>query len=121
MSLTFKEFQRVSQQRNGAWHNDGVRPWVLPDYGNAAAGEMGELCNYIKKLQRVRDGLRNVSDNTINDETVLKTMVGREIADVLSYLVLVCIQEGLDMESVLIDKFNAVSDRVGLSEFKLAA
>lgn len=114
--LTIREFQRISRERNEAWQHDGTRRWILPDYGNAAAGEIGELCNYIKKLQRVRDGLRNVSDHTIADVIVLRTMIGREVADVLSYLVLICNQEGIDLEEALIEKFNAVSERVGLPQ-----
>jgi NTP pyrophosphatase (non-canonical NTP hydrolase) len=95
--LSFKDFQAVSAGRNQAWQHGGSRRWIKSDYGNATAGEAGELMNYVKKLQRVLDGLTNVSDHTIADLGVLKTMIGREVCDVMSYTVLVCIEGDLDM------------------------
>lgn len=87
-------FQAAAVERNYTKH------WDLPRWGNALAGEVGEACNIIKKIDR-------------GDPGIGKNELADELADVLGYLVLVADHAGIDLEAAAIDKFNRVSDRIG--------
>jgi NTP pyrophosphatase (non-canonical NTP hydrolase) len=94
------------------WHPHGIESWSLSDWGIALAGECGELCNVVKKLNRVRDGIPG------NKETPeeLQKALGDEIADVYIYLDLFARRVGVNLEDVIRAKFNATSERVGFPE-----
>jgi NTP pyrophosphatase (non-canonical NTP hydrolase) len=77
----------------------------LSYYGNAAAGEMGEACNVIKKLERERLGLDG-SRATVAD-------LATELADVEVYVSLIAIKAGIDLKRATVDKFNATSKKLG--------
>lgn len=94
------------------WHPQGLDSWSLSDWGVALAGEVGELCNVIKKLNRIRDGLTGNKETPEN----LKTEVGREIADVFIYLDLLARRAGFNLEDVVREKFNSTSERLGFPE-----
>lgn len=79
--------------------NEGEDDWSLQDWAVAAAGEMGEMCNLVKKLRR--------------GEPVDPADVGREIADTITYLDFVAWKLGLDMGQEVIRKWNEVSERIG--------
>ena len=79
----------------------GVEIWGPMQWGCALAGEAGELCNELKKLER--DG----------DTPERKRKIEDEMADVLCYLDLTAARLGIDLESITRRKFNAVSDRIG--------
>ena len=83
----------------------GPEWWAL-----CAAGEMGETCDAVKKLvtNHKRDPLKRKTREDI----------GEEIADTVIYLDLLAASLGLDMWTIIRNKFNAVSDRVG-SDVKL--
>jgi len=73
--------------------------------GNELAGEVGEACNVIKKLERERMGLRG-SRATIHD---LKS----ELADVVICADLIAMHLGIDLEAAIADKFNDTSMQRG--------
>jgi NTP pyrophosphatase (non-canonical NTP hydrolase) len=103
--LTFKELRAVNIERcNSAFFplesKDG--PW----WGNAMAGECGEACNVVKKIDR--DGL--------TDERVAS--LAKELADVVTYADLLAARYGIDLGHAIAAKFNEVSERVG-SELRL--
>lgn len=78
-------------------------------YSNAAAGEMGELCNLLKKayLEKCdRDG---------TEITPLK--ICEEAADVIIYLELLCSTFGLSLSECLRYKFNSKSKEIGCELF----
>jgi len=102
----------VNLQRCLRWHPQGIESWSLSDWAVALAGEVGELCNVIKKLNRIRDGLPG---NKESPEQLLANL-GPEIADVFLYLDLLCRRAGLVLESAVRDKFNATSQRLGFPE-----
>lgn len=70
-------------------------------FGLALAGEVGELCNLIKK--QYRDGVNKRSE------------IADEIADVLIYLDLLAARYDIDIAKATTSKFNHVSDRLGLN------
>jgi NTP pyrophosphatase (non-canonical NTP hydrolase) len=63
------------------------------------AGECGEACNLIKKLRRGQD--------------ITVESIGKELADVVTYVDLLAARLGIDLEVAIINKFNEVSDRCG--------
>ena len=77
----------------------GIDSWSETDWGCAAAGEMGELCDLLKKRRRGQD--------------IPLEAVGKEIADVVTYLDLLCAKLGLSLQDVVTKKFNEVSARCG--------
>lgn len=73
--------------------------WSETDWGCALAGEVGELCNLLKKRKRGQDvPLKAVMD---------------EIADVVIYADLLAARLGVHLSGPIRDKFNEVSERVG--------
>lgn len=75
--------------------------------GNELAGEVGEACNVIKKLERERLGIRG-SRATVDD-------LADELADVLICADLIAMQYGIDLDAAVSRKFNATSQKVGLA------
>lgn len=102
MSLTFLRLRTINAQRCERWHR--LDSWTLSDWGVAAAGEMGEACNVIKKLNRVRD---NVFGATF--ETATLEDLADELADTIMYIDLLAARAGIDLEDAVRRKFNAVS------------
>lgn len=110
--LTFADLRAANAKRVKRWHPGGVTDWSLSDWAVAMAGEAGELCNVVKKLNRERD---RITGNTAS-EAELRDALGKEIADTLIYLDLLAMRAGLDLAEVTIGKFNEVSERVGFPE-----
>lgn len=77
--------------------------WTASEWGLALAGEAGEVCNAIKKLNRGDGDTKSVVE---------------EIGDVIIYADLLLAFLSTDMESTIVNKFNKVSDKVG-SKIKL--
>lgn len=78
--------------------------WALSAWSNAVAGEAGELCNLIKKIER--------GDHTLEE---VREEVAYEIADVITYLDILALRCGIDMGDATRVKFNIVSERVGVN------
>lgn len=69
-------------------------------------GEVGELLNVVKKLEREDRGWRGSRANPVDFED--------ECADVLICLDKLARRRGVDLAAVTVRKFNATSDKVGL-------
>lgn len=74
--------------------------------GNELAGEVGEACNVIKKLERERMGIRGSRDTVDH--------LAEELADVVICVDLIAMQYGIDLDGAVARKFNATSEKVGL-------
>lgn len=84
-------------------------PEQVPDLsfrGNELAGEVGEVCNVIKKLERERLGWRGSRDTVEH--------LAEELGDVVICASLIAISAGIDLDESVIAKFNATSEKVGL-------
>jgi NTP pyrophosphatase (non-canonical NTP hydrolase) len=75
--------------------------WTETDLGCALAGEVGELCNMLKKRKRKKHKGDNIS----------KKECGKEMADVLAYLLVLAEKMDIDITEAYVDKFNEVSRR----------
>lgn len=74
--------------------------------GNELAGEVGEACNVVKKIERERRGLRG-------SRATLDQLI-EELADVVICVDLLALVEGIDLEEAVRNKFNKTSEKVGL-------
>lgn len=86
------------------WDNEGRIDAAYR--GNELAGEVGEACNVIKKLERERRGIRG-SRATVAE-------LADELADVVICADLIAMQYGIDLDAAVARKFNATSEKVAL-------
>ncbi len=91
--------------RDAEW-NTGSEKMSLAFRGNELAGEVGEACNVIKKLERERLGLRG-SRATVGD-------LAEELADAIICAYLIAMDAGIDLDRAVSAKFNATSEKYGL-------
>lgn len=91
---------RNSFRCDSSYHD--VDDWSANDWATALAGEVGELCNLLKKRRRREE----IPDQDIADE----------MADVFLYLDLLATRCRINLPAAIIDKFNEVSVRVGSGE-----
>lgn len=136
--LSFSQVVRANLVRRHRWHAAGRR-WEPADWGNAVAGENGELMtelvdffltclrvaskvgesnNTIKKLQRLIDGHRSENDPGRHYESIAdaKQAVLKEMCDAIHYYTILAGELDLDLPRGMIDVFNAVSERYGFPE-----
>lgn len=113
INMTFKAFSEINASRCARWHP--IKSWSLSDWATATAGELGEACNIIKKLNRHRD---SVVGNTGKDadEAYLRECLAKELADTFTYLDLLATAAGIDLGKAVVDKFNEVSRKHGMPE-----
>jgi NTP pyrophosphatase (non-canonical NTP hydrolase) len=114
LPLTFDEFSRLNAARCEAWPhygNSGPREYPASQLVHKIAGEAGELA---QEFARAQDIILNGGSSDLYPAKVLD-----EIADVVTYCDLLCSHYGVNLYDVLVRKFNVVSDRVGLPEYKM--
>lgn len=109
--LTFRTLRGGNRARLPQFKNRRGEPahsekdgsdWALSAWCNAVTGELGELANLIKKIER--------GDMSLEEA---RQEVSDELADVVTYLDILAFRCGVDLGDATIDKFNRVSERVG--------
>ena len=109
--LTFNELRQANINRLPTFKNSRGEPahskpdgsdWCLAQWCNAVTGELGEAANLIKKIER--------GDFTLDEK---REELGKEFADIVTYLDILSLQAGVNLGEATIDKFNEVSERVG--------
>lgn len=110
--LTFNDLSSVSIARTRRWHDP--QSWSPQMWGLAAAGEMGECANALKKLHRHDEGIQQNAASA--DRETLVRNVAMEIGDTVVYLDLLAQRLGLRLEDCVRDTFNRVSVREGFPE-----
>ncbi len=78
--------------------------WTRADWLEAAVGELGEYANFSKKFRR----------GDIN-AVEFKEAARKELADVVTYLDILADQLGINLGDAVREKFNSVSNRVGVA------
>lgn len=111
MRLSFNELRRINVIRCEEGFGHKLDAWSLSDWTVAAAGEMGELCNVVKKLNRNRDGIANTKGET---EQQLRQAICDEAADTVIYLDLLLAWLGYDLSDCIVKKFNEDSELRGI-------
>jgi NTP pyrophosphatase (non-canonical NTP hydrolase) len=103
--MTLKKLRTAQVLRQKLWDAGGDLD--LSYLGNAAAGEMGEACNIIKKLERARLGLKGSRATT--------DQLADELGDVIIYLDLIAQKLGIDLDEAIRNKFNKDSMKHGFN------
>lgn len=106
MTLTLAMLRDANIARDKEW-NTGSERIPLSFRGNELAGEAGEACNVIKKLERVRLGLKGSVSTT--------EALAEELADVVICADLIAMDCGINLATAIEEKFNATSMQVGLN------
>jgi NTP pyrophosphatase (non-canonical NTP hydrolase) len=101
---THATLRAANVARNKEWDAGGQIS--LSFRGNELAGETGEACNVIKKLDRERLGLRG--------SRATKEQLAEELADVIICADLIAMDVGIDLEDAVRRKFNKTSENNGL-------
>lgn len=103
--LTFDELRSANIERNKQWDPNGklTTEFRAMELG----GEIGELLNVVKKLVRERLG--------ISGSRTTREAFEEEAADAMITLDLLCMAEGIDLAAATKRKFNATSDKLGLT------
>ncbi len=114
MKLDLQTFRPLNVQRATTgfkcYENQPLTYWTT-----ALAGEVGELCNMIKKMQRVeKGGIDGGSSYTAKDIT--KAMLKEEIGGIAIYLDLLASLLDVDLEDAIIDTFNSKSEKYGFEQ-----
>ncbi len=106
--LTFADLRKADADRQAYW--GGAENWTLADWSNALAGEVGEVCNVVKKLRRPHLG--TVGNDF--DAAHYTAQLGSEIGDVLIYLDLLAKAAGLDLAECAQRAFNEKSAKLDM-------
>lgn len=102
--LDLRDLQAANASRQDEW--PGAQA-VTPSYrGNELAGEVGEACNVIKKLERMRLGIAGSTDTVEH--------LAEELGDVIICVALIANEFGIDISDATRAKFNETSVKVGL-------
>lgn len=110
-SLNFDTLRRANTMRLPQFKNPKGEPahsepdgsdWALSAWCNAVCGELGEAANLIKKIER--------GDFTLEEK---RAELGKEFADIVTYLDILAMRAGVDLGEATTAKFNEVSARVG--------
>lgn len=80
---------------------DDGSDWSNAQWVMALTGEVGELANVLKKIDR--------GDYTLED---VQQEVANELADIMTYLDILAYRLNVDLGKATMDKFNEVSERV---------
>jgi NTP pyrophosphatase (non-canonical NTP hydrolase) len=99
--LTFQAFQDANTLRSKEAFA-GSHEWGVSEIAVAIAGEAGELCNIVKKINR--------GDFTLEEK---RLEVLKEAADTITYCDKLITKLGARTDEVLRQKFNEVNERVG--------
>lgn len=102
MDLTELRVANITRQLE--W--DPTNQISLSYRGNELAGEVGEACNVIKKIDRERMGIRG--------SRATPGQLAEELADAIICIDLIAAAEGIDLSTALRNKFNATSEKYGL-------
>lgn len=104
MMLTIETLQSKNYDRNKIW--DPEEKLTPLFFAAELAGEVGEACNVVKKLEREKLGLRGSRD-TIEH-------LGEELADVIIVACLLANQFDIDLDDAICEKFNKTSNLLQL-------
>lgn len=99
-----KQLREKNIARNQEWA--GAVELSLSFAGNELAGEVGEACNILKKLEREKLG---IVGSRSTPEALLE-----ELADVIICVDLIGMRFGFDIEEAVKNKFNKTSEQRGL-------
>lgn len=128
MNIDFDDLRRANiarlplfkdKQGNIAHSLPDGSDWRPSDWMTAITGETGELASFLKSARRGDFGHLAMlcTDGSVHPERMpydIKSKIAKEIADILIYLDLLAYQLRLDLGEIVAQKFNEVSERIGV-------
>ena len=103
--MNFEVLRKANVERDKEWSEGEVK--FTPLFrATELAGEVGEACNVVKKLEREAMGLRGSRSSKISLAT--------ELADVIICADLLAMEYGIDLAAAVRVKFNSTSIDRGL-------
>ena len=102
--MDFQTLRQANSKRHTEWAKGDTLP--LSFRGLELAGEAGEACNALKKLERARLGLVGGNED-------LQGLL-EELADVVICAALIAMDLGIDLGAAVAEKFNRTSAKYGL-------
>ncbi|MCZ7591648.1 MAG: nucleoside triphosphate pyrophosphohydrolase family protein [Kiritimatiellae bacterium] len=97
--MTFSEYQ-AGAAKTAVYPGRGTGNWIYPALG--LAGESGEICEKIKKCIRDDDG-------KMSEER--RSLLAKELGDVLWYVATMCSELNLSMEDVAAGNLKKLAAR----------
>lgn len=97
--MMFSQLTKANSARCQEWDPEGKLGLLF--FSNELAGEVGEACNVVKKLERERLGIPG-SRATLDD-------LADELADIVIMADLVAFSSGINLEAAIARKFNRTS------------
>lgn len=115
--LTFNYFSIKNKMRSDRWHGgNGIMDWSPSEWGVAMAGEAGEVCDAIKKLNRIEHGFTSNNPRQPKDKEQAIADILKEIGDTGAYLDLLAQRLGSTLGACMQIVFNEISQRENLPE-----
>lgn len=102
--MDLRELRVANKKRHIEWANGADIP--LSFRGLELAGEAGEVCNELKKIERTRLGM-------VGGKSGMQDLQ-EELADVIVCVDLIAMDLGIDLGDALREKFNKTSEKYGL-------
>ena len=102
--MDLQELRTANEKRHVEWAQGNDIP--LSFRGVELAGEVGEACNEIKKLERTRIGIAGGKEGLAD--------LTEELADVLICVDLIAMDLDIDLSAALRAKFNKTSEKLNL-------
>ncbi len=113
-TLNFRQLRETNESRVKRWHKGGIKEWSISEWAVAMMGEAGEICDAIKKLNRIETGAQNLSDIDTKEKAL--DAIGEELADTILYADLLAQACNINLEFAIMRKFNSVSEKYGFPE-----
>lgn len=103
MTDFLQQLRRANQERMLEWDPDGKLSSLF--YAVELAGEVGEACNVVKKLEREQAGIPGSRSTPVALE--------EELADIVIVVDLLAERYGIDLATAIAQKFNTTSRNRG--------
>ena len=94
--LTNEKLREANVARCAIWHKDEKIPWTTAQWCVAMCGEVGEVLDQVKKLNRITSG---IPGNKRTDAQVVEDL-GSELCDVILYADLLAHECGIGPEEL---------------------
>ena len=115
MQLDLEKFRKLNKERAiegfKTYDNVPITYWTT-----ALMGEGGELCNMIKKLERVKHGGVD-GGTTYTAKNITKEKLMEEIGGIAIYLDLLASFLDIDLGEAIVKTFNSKSDTYGFKQY----
>lgn len=113
-NLSFATLREINARRSNLWMR-GVS-WTRADWITALVGEVGEMANFSKKMNRIENGLVGNVKVEDTDLEELRQGFNKELGDIMLYLDLLADSVGVDLAEITVEVFNRKSEQLGFEE-----